>query len=205
MPFIQIVAEGQGFSGAPAFNVWEFASDDFVSMTNAEADAALAAVRAFYDAIKANFTTSQTWTVQPNPKQLDAADGSLLGTVGTTTPAVVTGTTAATLGPQQVAILVRQSASTAINNRIVKGRKYLGPFQSAVTVNNVPQGATLTGINTALATLLAAGGAAWEPVIWARPFPGSERNPTPRVGTLHKVVTMAASSTWATQRRRNFI
>lgn len=201
----RVVARGEGFSGAPALTVWDFARVDQTMPTNAEADAMLAAVRAFYDAIKGNFTTAQTWTVLPSPSVILAADGSLTGVRGTTTPAVVTGTTAAALGPQMAAILVRKVTSNVVAGRILKGRAYIGPLQTAVTAANVPGGATLAGINAALATLLAAGGVAWTPVVWSRPVPPSTALPAGRDGSIAAVTSWGCASTFATQRRRNFV
>ena len=201
----RVVCRGEGFSGAPALQVWDFARVDQTTPTNAEADAMLAAVRAFYDTIKANFTTGQTWAVQPSPTIRDAATGDLTGIRGTTTPAVVTGTTAASLGPQQVAILVKKRTSNVVAGRLLKGRTYLGPFQTAVTAQNAPQSATLTGINAALATLLAAGGVAWTPVIWSRPVPPSTALPAGRAGSIAAVTSWGCGPTFGTQRGRNFV
>lgn len=194
---------GTGFPSAPGLNSWYFTSDDFTAMTSGEVDGALAAVRAFYDAVKSMFATVQGFQVISPAVQFDPANGEITGEQGTVVPALVSGTTAVAVGPPQVCILARLNTATAVDGRIVRGRVYLGPFSKNITVAATPEVANVNAVQAALVTLLAAGGAAWKSAVWHRPLPVSPGLPLGRAGTAVKVANSNVSLSWATQRRRN--
>jgi hypothetical protein len=203
MAITRINARVDGFAGGPAINSWYFRRDDGTPMVTGDVNAALADVRAFYAAIAANYSTSEGIQVLSPGTTLDESNGALLGATGTAVPALVSGTTAIGVGPAQVAILAQLNTGVVANGRILKGRVFLGPFQLNVpAAGAVPAPATLSGMATAMATLLAAQTSTKRLCVWHRPRPASDKFPVARAGSALNVAGVTFPSRWVTQRRR---
>lgn len=202
MAITKIDVTVSGFTGGPAMNVWYFMNASFAPMSDAEINGALADVRTFYAGIAANYTSTTSIQVVSPCAIIDEDSGDLLGMGGTSTPAVVPGTTGAGFGPPQVAILARLNTGVVVDGRILKGRVYLGPFQTAVTAGSAPGAPTVAGIQTPLTTLIGTPGGTYNVAVWHRPRPASTAHPLPRAGTAVPVVSGTVGTSWATQRRR---
>lgn len=150
-----------------------------------QAQAAVNAVRAFWDGIKAYVPNEVTWTVSPVVDIYDIIDQELTGSVtAATPPASVTGTAT---GNYSMAAGLKANLNTGAIafGRRVRGSIYIVPADSSAFANNgVAAAIARTTINSAGATLLGAmttGG--MDMVVYSRP----KTTPTVRSGDVHNI------------------
>lgn len=170
-------------------------------LTSTQAQAAVNAVRAFWDGIKAIMPNEVQLTVQPTVDDITVSDGKLQGSlVVGTAPASVSGTDT---GSYSMAAGLRATLNTGSihNGRRVRGAIFIVPAAAASGYNNT--GTALdtakTTINTQGSTLLSAlTTAGLELLVWSRPTPKVSLND----GTIHVVNSITCNNKTAILRGR---
>jgi len=169
---VQVISTG--FTGAPG--LWQFYWNGAAAgaFTNADATAAVAAVRALIDGCKTAIGAAASMQVQSAVEVLESTTGQLIGVEAATPVAVVTATGSGTNlmaeGP-----LIQWFTSLVVNRRLLRGRTFLTPSaSSALAVTGVVAPTVMTAILAATAGYIATSGPS--PVIWHRPVPFSTGN-----------------------------
>lgn len=200
----KISTSWSGTSGGPGITQLFF--DDpatFGPLDANDAQAAVNAMRTYWDAIKALLPNEIVLTVSATVDQYDPVTGELEGTAtAATAPTSVTGT--ATAG-YAMASGVRVNFPTGVirNGRRVRGAHYIVPISSLAysAVGNV-ESSTRTTINTAGAAFRAAlTTAGLRLVVWSRPVDADQPN-GPRVGDVAEVTGWDTSEKGAVLRGR---
>lgn len=155
---LKVTTQWDGFPGAPGFTVWHFGPGGG-TVTEA-VDAATAASRTFWDAIKARFVSAIKFTVSPEVPELDTATGHLLNVwTATTAPAVVSGTAVSAMA-QPTGCSISWLTGTVRGTSRFRGRTFLVPLSvSCYDTDGTLDSAFMTNVNsaaTALRTVVAA-------------------------------------------------
>lgn len=204
MPVGVVRTAWAGTSGGPGVTqLYIMAGNGFASLTNAEAQTAVNAVRTFFQALNAFLPDEISLTTSPVVDQYDIPSGQLQSSVSAATapPSVV----GASTGPFTMAagMKVNLNTTSVRNGRRVRGGIYIVPASgAAMGPNGVVLATTRTAINTAGAKLLsdlAAGGL--QLVVYSRPVPAGEPN-GPRGGALAPVTLMETNEKGAILRGR---
>lgn len=171
---IGIVRTGwQGTTGGPGLTQMAMGGslEGFGDWDATAAQAAVNAVRAFWDAVKGVLPNDLTLTVSPVVDVYATAQGDLVGSYQAATPPTnVVGTQA---GVFSMASGVKMQWNTGIirNGRRVRGATFLVPAAStAFTDGGIVSSTTRTTLNSAGTTLMAATATANNPFgVWSRP------------------------------------
>jgi hypothetical protein len=173
---------------------------DQVAITASEAQGAVNAVRAYWDAIKALMPDELIFTVSPVVDQYDWGTGALIATVSAATaPATVGGTASGTYSMAAGAKMVLQTTKI-LDGRRVRGGIFLVPMAAAAmsATGNVSS-ATRSTVDTAGNTMRTALTTAGVPLmVWSRPTsPGPSTD-----GELSTVTSVETSEKSAILRGR---
>lgn len=157
-----------GWVGAPGLSTFYFTS----TVENATVAADVAGrVRTFYNTISNQWRSHVTFQVSPQVDVVNPVNGQVTASFIITTPAVVTGTSVASLtGPPQVAVLVRWLTGNFEAGRRIVGRTFLTQMAASV-YDSQGQVATST-VNTvtpAAVALIGVVDADPQAVVWRRP------------------------------------
>jgi hypothetical protein len=167
-----------------------------VGGSTADATDVLDRFRDFWEAFKSHLSTSVTIDYDPVCIAVEATTGVLTGAFAGTEPASTTGTFAGDALPRQTQGLVRLGTSTVINGRRVQGRLFVpGVCEADNAATGVPSSTFISDLNTAAATLLAAGATASDVVVWHRPVGGAG-------GASPDITATSVSPNWAVLRSR---
>lgn len=189
--------------GGPGLSTAYFVVSGATNSTDALA--AVNRVRGCWDVFKSSLATSMTAQTSGAVDFVEAATGALTGGLSVTTPAVVTGTSAAGQAPAQLQSGLIILTNTIINNRKIKGRINLGPLHAGNAGFLVPPASLNTNID-AFGVALYASGAIPALAVWARPHTATVEKPTPptRVGTaVPSVGTTHSGKFWSSRSRRD--
>ena len=152
-----------GSTGSPWLSTAYFLGS-FPDPTQADADAAVAAVGAFWGAVDSRMNTAIQWTTDPSVAVMDL-DGQQTGAFGTTSQSG-TGASASDLLPQATQALLRLRTNVFSAGREIRGRWFIpGLTEAEATAGNVTAAAA-TVFNVAAAALIATAGAEW--CVWSR-------------------------------------
>lgn len=137
--------------------------------TTADATAAVAALVAFFTAIKTGFPTGLSWQVPSSGDTFNDASGVLTGSWSGASGSTVLANGGATVYAAGTGGYIRWQSSSIINGRRVKGRTFLCPiigskYDSNGTIDNT----IVAGWQTAANTLVAANALR----VWHRPPAG---------------------------------
>lgn len=194
---LEVITTFTGPAGTPWLSAMYFAGS-----AQADADAAVAAVGAFWGAVDAGMSSTVSWATNPDVQHIDEADGELVATFSTT-PQTGSGASAGDMLPSAAQALVRWRTAGIVNGRTVRGRTNVPGVTEAFSAAGRPISAYLTTLNAAAAALVA------DPaifVIWSRPhtqdFDESPTSPPTRPGSNHTVTSGSAWSEFAVQRSR---
>lgn len=169
----RIPVSWQSWPGAPGVSVFYTFGGNLASNT--------AAIRSYFDAIKALLPTGLTIQVPGGGDTINDADGKINGawTAGAT-PAVVTATGAGAYAGNAGAVQ-HWLTSTVVNSRRVRGRTFIVPLVATAydTAGSITA-AALTTLNTAAAGLLTAAGSDMR--VWHRPTSFSQGSSAPVTG-----------------------
>jgi hypothetical protein len=162
-----------GTSGGPGLTQLAInrSETDQVVLTTTEAQDAVNAVRAFWDAIKANMPNELTFTVSPVVDQYDYATGDLVASVSAPTPPVsVLGTDTGSYSMASGAKLILNTTKI-LDGRRVRGGIYLVPMAGLQTTNTGTVASTArTTFNTAANTMRTSlNTAGLTLMVWSRP------------------------------------
>lgn len=164
---LRVRAALNGWSGGPGLTTFYF-DPGVLTIDAAMVTGVTGRVRAYFDAWKAFFPTTQSAQVEATADILEASTGALVGTVSAgSAPSVVVGTFG-TPGPAFVCAVGRLTTNSFINGKRLRGRTYAGPLSSAFTDSVAPEGGLLAAVqNGLIAVNTPAGGPGL--VVWHRP------------------------------------
>ena len=159
-----------GTSGGPGLTQHACRFSGFGVWTQSEAGVATAAVRAFWEAIKANLPDDITLTTSPVVDLYDETDGTLIDSqVAALSPASVAGTAAGAFAMPAGVKMILQTGDIR-DGRRVRGATYIVPAASSImTAGGLIGSAARTAINLAgnnMRGALTAGGL--ELAVWSR-------------------------------------
>lgn len=161
----RVAAVWGGFQGAPGYSKFTFM--DLVDDTSR--NAAGAAVRAFFFAVKQYMDTTWTISVQPNIQGFDMASGTLTSeTSMTTTPAVVSGAGPATTWAGGSGYVISWRTGGIFNGRRLQGRTFMVPALAVFETNGTLTSTVIADATAAGNALIAASGAQF--AIWGKQY-----------------------------------
>ena len=127
----------------------------------------MAAVKAFFTALKGSFPIGITWTFPTTGMQLDIASGNPVGTWSTGAQTPETSTTSTTFAKHAGAV-VNWKTGAFTGGREIRGKTFLVPLQNAAyDANGVIAGATQSALQAAATTLF---GALTGMCVWSRTY-----------------------------------
>lgn len=138
-----------------AYSVFHFGNTALEDPVQADADAALAKVTAFFTSVKAYLPNVVSVLVQNEVELIQWNNGSMTGILSGPTQATQTGTAGATAGWAAAAgAVVTWNTAGIRNNRRVRGRTFLVPLSNeAWDVDGTLKAVPVSGINAAATTL----------------------------------------------------
>ena len=165
----RVRAIASGYTGAPGLTQFYFQGSTPGTFSNADATAAVAAVKTYLEAVKSVFATGTTIQVQSAVDVVDWVSGALVGNRAATGVTVVI---CSGLGIRLVAeaALVQWYTQTVVGRRLLRGRTFLSPMGANMLASD---GSVL---GTTVSTVVAAGNALIAtPTVtlstWHRPVP----------------------------------
>lgn len=175
---LRTTAIWNGIAGAPGYTVLSWGPGGG-SVTEA-ADSATAAMRTFFDGIKAYLPTACSIQVSAECPLLDAASGHLTQVAtASSTPALVIGTAGLVVAAPAGAAITWLTAAIRNTHRL-RGRTYLVPLSTAAyEANGSLVAGAITAISGAAATLRTT--VATPLQVWGRPTPGVANGVTANV------------------------
>jgi len=150
-----------GPSGTPWLNTMYF---QHVTEDQAAANAAVAAVGAFWGAVDLRISTSVSWATEVDVVKMDVNGVQELSFA--VTPATGTGAATGDMLPAVTQGLLRWRTGTFINGREVRGRTFIPGLSEAQATLGVMDSACAGTINTAAAALIADANSTL--IIWSR-------------------------------------
>lgn len=199
----KIVTTWAGTSGGPGITQLYVNPVGQTLVTAAQAQSAVNAVRAFWDATKTYLPDEVTLTVQPTVDMYDHGNGTLTNTVSAATPPTsVVGGSATNFSMAAGGKMNLQTAS--INNgRRVRGSIYIVPMASVgFSASGTISATVRTALNTAGSSMLASLGAAGlELLVWGRPLKDASKVVI-RPGTINPVISIDTAEKTAILRGR---
>jgi hypothetical protein len=192
--------EWSGTSGGPGLTQMALLGAAGGEWNPSATQAAVNAVRAFWDGQKANLPDELKLNVLPVIDVYDTVSGDLTASyVAGTVPVTVQGTGAGGYAGG-VGVKLTWNTGQIRNGRRVRGSTFIVPIISGLfSTTGTVTGAVQTTISTAGQSLISALNAAGTPLaVWSRPFNG----PNPRVGFATEVIQGVCSSKSAILRGR---
>jgi len=192
-----------GTSGGPGLTQMALLGAAGGSWNPGGEQAAVNAVRAFWESIKPYLPDELTLTVSPIVDYYNRETGELLGSnIAGTAPATVAGTSAAAYAGG-AGCKVTWETGQVRDGRRVRGSTYIVPLaSSSFTATGTISGTTKTAINTAAATMLTAFSTASLTMgVWSRPREATAELPQ-RNGAAFQVTAGIASTKSAILRGR---
>lgn len=182
---MRVRAVSQGWVGGPGLNTFYFLGSE--PPVTAEATEAVARVRAFFESLKTKMPT--LWTVQPQNAvdTIDDTTGALTGGLSGTAVGLTTGTGLSTVNDLASMAVVRINTGAIVNGRRLRGRHFIGPFDTGQTAAGGLAAATVTAFNTAAALLTTTITTPIINCVWHRPVGGA--------GGSHATVTTFETQT----------
>lgn len=153
----------QGFQGAPGYTKLTFVD----LATDTQRNAAGAAIRAYFDALKAYMSNNWNVTVSPTVQEFNAVTGELEAeTTMSSIPAVVNGTSSANPWAAGSGYFVGWRTTVIFHGRRVQGRTFMVPAVGIFDTDGTLLPAGLTAVQNAAQALIDASGA--DLAIWAK-------------------------------------
>lgn len=164
----------QGDIGGAGISRWRFTRNDATFLTVADATAAGAAVRAFYNSSN-SFPTGVSAAVDPAVEFFDIVSALVQGTLTmSATPAPVVGSTGGNYGAG-LGVRVNWKTNQTLGRRLMRGATFMIPYASAAfssggAVNSTVISNMIAAGNAYITAMLAAN---LTPVVWHRPAKGT--------------------------------
>jgi type II secretory pathway component GspD/PulD (secretin) len=132
----------------------------------ASADDVTTELATFFNAIKAGFPTSVTWTIPSSGDEIESTTGTITGSWVGGTAAAITATGSSAIYAAGTGGYIRWQTGNVLRGRRVKGRTFLCPvladqYDASGTINNAVLASWQTAANTLAATA--------KLQIWSRP------------------------------------
>jgi len=161
----RVTAVWSGFTGAPGYTKFSFMplADDTAR------NAAGAAIRTFFEALKAYIPNGSSISVQAQIDNLDVVTGQLLGsTAMTTTPASTTSSAASMAYAAGSGFVVTWLGAGVFAGRRIKGRNFIVPAVGCFDTDGTITPTVINAAQVAGAALIATAGA--DLAIWNRQY-----------------------------------
>ena len=184
MTILRVRSVWSNWAGAPG--ITDLYTRDLIGTTMA------AAVRAFWDAVKASLPTGLTIQVLGTADQINEVNGQLTGSSSFTAPAPVVGTNAGGYAGGS-GVVVNWITNGFVAGRRVRGRTFCVPVASTYDTNGSLASSIQSLYQTAANGLITANGGDF--VVWSRPTDF-------RAGTDASVVSAIVPDLAAVLRRR---
>lgn len=127
-PIFKIKSVSMGWQGGPGYSQHFFSSPTTGDPTQADVDAAAAAVRAFWFASKNYYSINWHVDVKTDVEVLDATTGHLTGLMAlSSTPATVAGS-GGNYGPVTSGAAVTWRSNVVMGRRLARGRTFMTPL-----------------------------------------------------------------------------
>jgi hypothetical protein len=161
-----------GTSGGPGLTQLYIEDIGSAALTQSQAQAAVNAVRAFWDAGKTYLPDEIVLTVGTVVDMYDPADGQLVNTITAVTPPATVAGTSATSYAMAAGLKVNLQTANIRNGRRVRGSIYVVPATTAaMTTGGAAASAARTAFNTAGNALMAALATVnVNLIVWGRPL-----------------------------------
>lgn len=163
MPMLRVRTVFTGVTGSPWVSTINFGGPTQTG-NQADADAAVAAVGAFWGGVDGHIHTSVTWSTLPDV--LFLGDNGIPAASFATTPILGTGGSGGTAVPWSNQALVRGLTSTYLGGRQIRGRIFIPGLTTAAVSNGALAAATATAINGFAVTLNGVTTPPW--AIWSK-------------------------------------
>lgn len=203
---VHIVRTGwQGTTGGPGLT--QLAVDQITSgfgpLSAGEGQAAVNAVRAFWESAKIYIPNEVTLNVSPVVDYYLTDDAQLAGSMtAATAPANVVGTEATSSYSMAAGVKLNLNTGVIRNGRRVRGSMFIVPSAGSMTNGGIVGATPKTNLQTYGATLLAAlNTAGLKLVVWSRPLTAEDPN-GPRDGAQADVSVIECSEKTAILRGR---
>lgn len=123
---------------------------------SASAASQRAALGAMLGSVDAFLDSNAVWLVETSGRELDEATGTLTGVWSEATAQTGAGALAGQCVPDAAHVLLRWNTSSIVGGRFVKGRSFIPGLSTANVLDGNLALATVSGIQTALNTFVAA-------------------------------------------------
>lgn len=170
----------EGTTGSPYLSTMHFSGTD-----QAAADAAVAALDAFWSSVDDFVTTNLNWRTEPDVESIDA-NLNITG-IFNTTPATGSGAVSGPELPWIAQGLIRWRTAQILAGRELRGRTFIPGATETHNDDGTPVASYVSGLQTAAATLIGTG-----------IFGVLNRS----AGVLHIAVSASAWTQWAALRSR---
>lgn len=167
---IRIKARWSGFTGGPGYSVFYFRDFSATEPVAADATAAMARVRTFFDDIKINLPSTVNIQVESDVEVIEETTGALTDVLAGTPVAVVAGLASPTaVYAAAVGAVVTWRTGGIRNNRRIRGRTFLVPLSSTAFASDGTLSAVAVTDLSDAATLLRSAAGTPDLGVWARP------------------------------------
>jgi len=157
---IRVKAKWSGFSGAPGYSVFHFRDFSAGEPTNADATAATARLKTFFEAWKILVPTGASIQIESDVEVIEETTGQLTTVLAATPVAVVSGAaSAAATFASAVGAVVTWRTPGIRNGRRIRGRTFLVPLSSTAFQNDGTLASSTVGtVGSAAAALIDSAG-----------------------------------------------
>jgi hypothetical protein len=190
-----------GFNGAPGWSNFFFDTVDGSFHSSADAAAAVARVRTFFNAVKVRIPSHVTMTIQPDVEVVSAATGEMTDVYGVAAEPAIAGTAAAASYSAASGMVINWRTAGVRNGRRVRGRTFLvpiagGAYQSDGTIEpgNLTETAAAASAFVTTASPVKLG-------VWARPVK-DQLGAVTAPGEFHQVTSATVPDLAAVLRSR---
>jgi hypothetical protein len=186
-----------GVAGTPWYSNLYFHNDDATDTSTG----CVAAVNAFWLAMRASIQSSVTWVVSGEVAQIESTTGTLVG-ISNVTALGNTGSAADDALPWQTQALIRLNTDTFINGRRLRGKIFFPGLGEGNNTLGVPSSALRGALDTATEALIADSASGL--VVWSRPFvpPADRPDLVARQGSFAFAQSADVSTKWSVLRSR---
>lgn len=178
----------------PAANIYHVSNG---GATDTGIATVLTALKTFYDACAAFFTTSTTITIGASVRDVSVTPNRIVAA----TPVTSVGSSTAEILPANAALVV--TWRTAFAGRSFRGRTYLGPSNETMNNGGVANGATVATMQTAANALItnidAVAGMSFGVYALRRTLPPFSETP---FAAMTPITSATINGLWDSQRRR---
>lgn len=167
---LKVKTRWSGFTGSPGWTNFYLRDDAQGFLSQEQADAAVARVRTFWQAIADKFPAAVSLQIQSDVEVIDDATGEMQSVFTSTAPPAIVGTNGIATFSGPTGAVINWRTAGVRNGRRVRGRTFLVPTSTACFQNDgTLENAHRTVIQTAADAFASLSGTAPDLGVWARP------------------------------------